>query len=65
VSNDVLAEKKNVISRNETLRFMGRPAQLLYLGNECELSNTNTTLKRKMKRINAIKAKKEGEEKEN
>jgi len=45
---------------------MGRPAQLLYLRKDCELSNTNITLQKKIKRINTIKAKKEGgEEKEN
>jgi hypothetical protein len=45
---------------------MGRPSQFLYLGKDCELSNTNTTLQKKIKRINTIKAKKEGGgEKEN
>jgi hypothetical protein len=43
---------------------MGRPAQLLHLGKGCEFSNPDHTLK-KIKRINTIKTKKEGGEKEN
>jgi hypothetical protein len=42
------SQQRNVISRNETLRFMGRPAQLLYLGKGSELPNTNPTLNKKI-----------------
>jgi hypothetical protein len=46
LSNDVLAEKKTDGGLNETLRFMGRPAQILYLRKDCKLANPNRTLKK-------------------